>query len=112
MTPQASDFIPDSLQDTDKHIEVVDGHHITTKKKGQAQIKMSDDNRDTFIATLHNVLLAPDIRDRLFSSITLIHLGHDCLFHKGFCTVYLIYKEKNSVTLPHMHSGNIHFWGK
>ena len=33
MTPQVSDFIPGSLEDTDKHIEVADGHHVTAKKK-------------------------------------------------------------------------------
>ena len=27
-------------------------------------------------------------------------LGHTCLLHKGFCTVYLGSKEKKSVTLP------------
>ena len=26
MTPEVSDFIPDSLKDTDKYIEVADGH--------------------------------------------------------------------------------------
>ena len=39
MTPQFSDFIPGSLEDTGKHIEVVDGHHITAKQKGRVQIK-------------------------------------------------------------------------
>ena len=62
---------------------------------------MCDDHGDPFIATLHNVLLAPDLRDRLFSMITLMNSGHTCLLHKGFCTLYLEAKEKNSVTLPH-----------
>ena len=31
MMPQVSDFIPGSLEDTDKHIEVSDGYHITAK---------------------------------------------------------------------------------
>ena len=35
MTPEVADFIPGSLEDTDKLIEVVDGHHVTTKKKVQ-----------------------------------------------------------------------------
>ena len=60
MTPEFSDFIPGLLGDTDKHIEFGDGHHVTEKRKEQAGIKMCDDNGDTFIATLHNVLLAPD----------------------------------------------------
>ena len=29
MTPQVSDFIPGSLEDTDKYIEVADVHHVT-----------------------------------------------------------------------------------
>ena len=69
MTPQVSDFIPGSPEDISKHIEVAYGHNIT-EKKVQVQIKMCDDNRDNFIATLHNVLLAPDLCERLFSIIT------------------------------------------
>ena len=74
---------------------------------------MCDDNGKTFIATLYNVLLAPDLCDRLFSMITLMNAGHTCLFHKGFCTVYFGAKEYNTVTLPHSavrkhaHSGKI-----
>ena len=62
---------------------------------------MCDDNRKTFVAILYNVLLAPDLCDRLFSIITLMNAGHTCLFHKGFRTVYLGAKEDNAVTLPH-----------
>ena len=50
----------------DKYIEVLDGNHVTAKQKRKFQIKMCDDNGDTFIATLHNVLLAPDLYSRLF----------------------------------------------
>ena len=32
MTPEVSDFIPGSLGDTYKHIDVVDGHHVSTKQ--------------------------------------------------------------------------------
>ena len=34
MTPEVTDFIPGSLEDTDKFIEFADGHHITAKQKG------------------------------------------------------------------------------
>ena len=34
MTPEVTDFIPGSLEDTDKFIEVADGHHVTAKQKG------------------------------------------------------------------------------
>ena len=61
MTPEVLHFIPGSLEDTDKYIEVGDGHHVTAKQKGQVPIKMWTDNGKTFIATLHNVLLAPDL---------------------------------------------------
>ena len=36
---EVSDFIPGLLDDTDKHIEVADGHHSMAKQKGQVQIK-------------------------------------------------------------------------
>ena len=62
---------------------------------------MIDDNGEMFVATLYNVLMAPDLCDRLFSIITLMNSGHTCLFHKGFCTVYFGAKEDNVVTLPH-----------
>ena len=101
MTPELSDFIPGSLEDTDKYIEVEDGHHVTAKQKGQVRIKMCDDHGYPFIATLHNILLAPDLCDGLFLMITLINSLHNCLFHKLFCTVYLGTKENNAVTLPH-----------
>ena len=80
ITPQVSDFIPGSLEDTDEYIEVADGHYIMAKQKGKVQITICNDNGDTFNATLHNVIFAPDIFDG-FSMITLINLGHICLFH-------------------------------
>ena len=62
---------------------------------------MCDNNGDTFIETLHNVLLAPDLCDGLFSIIKLMNSGQTCLFHKGFCTVNFGEKEKNTFILPH-----------
>ena len=72
-----------------------------TKQKGQVIIKMCNNNRDTFIATLYKVLLPPDLRDRFFSITTLMNSGHASLFHKGFCIVYFSDKEKNADTSPH-----------
>ena len=95
MTPEVSDFIPGSLEDTDKYIEVADENHVTAKQKGQVRIPMCDNDKKSFIATLHNVLLAPDLCDRLFSIITLMNSGHTYLFQKGFCTVYFGAKEKS-----------------
>ena len=79
--------MPGSLEDTDEHIEVMDEHHVTANQKGQVQIKMCNNNRDPFIATLHIVLLAPDLCD-IFLIIMLMNLGYPCLFHKIFCMVY------------------------
>ena len=87
MTPEVSDFIPGSLEYTDEHIEVADGHHITAKQKGQVRVKICDDHGSSFIATLYKVLLGPGLWGRLFSIITLMNSGHTCLFHKEFCTV-------------------------
>ena len=75
-------------------------------------MQMCNDNRKTFIATLYNVLLAPDLCDRLFSIITLINAGHTCIFHKGFCTVYFGEEKKNAVTLPHSEQRKHAFLGK
>ena len=41
MTPEVTDFIPGSLEDTDKFIEVVDGHNVTAKQKVQYVYKCS-----------------------------------------------------------------------
>ena len=88
MKPEVSDFIPGSLEDTDKFIEVADRHHVMEKQKGSVRIQMCNNNGKTFIETLYNVLLAPDLCERLFSIITLMNAGHTCLFNKGFerCT--------------------------
>ena len=61
MTPEVTDFIPGSLEDTDKFIEVADRYHVTAKQKGSVQIQMCDNNGKTFVATLYNVLLAPHL---------------------------------------------------
>ena len=39
MTSYVSDFIPGSLEDTDKYIEAVDGHHVTKEKKYKLKLK-------------------------------------------------------------------------
>ena len=96
----------------DKYIEVAGGPHLKAKQKGKVQIKMCNDNRDNFIATLHNILLAPDLCDRLSSIITLINLRHTCLFHKGFCMVYFGEKEKNAINLPHNAQQKHAFFGE
>ena len=66
---------------------------------------MFDNNGKTFFAMLYNVLLAPDLCDRLFSIINLMNAGHTCLFQKTFCTVYFGTKEDNAVALPHSAVG-------
>ena len=73
---------------------------------------MCDNNRNPFITTLHTVLLAPDLCDRLFSIITLMNAGNTCLFHKGFCTVYFGAEKKNAVTLPQSAQRKHAFLGK
>ena len=112
MTPEVSDFIPGTLEDTDKYIEFADGRHVTAKQKGQVRIQMCDDNGKTFIATLYTILLAPDLCDRVCSIITLMNAGHTCLFHKGFCTVYFVSDKKNAVTLPYSAQRKHAFTGK
>ena len=112
MTPEVSDSIPGSLEDTDKYIEVADGRHVTAKQKGQVRIQMCDDNGKPFIATLHNEILASYPCDRLFLIVTIINSRHTCIFIKGFFTVYFGAKEKNAVTLPHSAQRKHAFLGK
>ena len=50
----------------DKQIEVSDEHHVTEKQRGQVRIQMFGNNGDPFIATLHNIILAPYLCDGLF----------------------------------------------
>ena len=111
-TPEVTDFIPGSLENTDKFIEVADGNHVTAKQKGSVRIQMCDDNGNKFVATLYNVLLAPDLCNRLFSIITLMNAGHKCPFHKGFCMVYFGAKDDNAVTLTHSAQRKHAFTGK
>ena len=73
---------------------------------------MCYDNEKPFITTLHNVLLVPDLCDRLFLIITLMNSGHTCIFQKGFCTVYFLTKENNALTFPHNAQGKQAFLGK
>ena len=89
------------IKNTDKYIAVAERHQVTVNQKGQARIKRCDNNGKTFIATLHNVRLEPDLCDRLFSIITLMNSGHTCLFHKGFCTMNFRAEKNNEVKLPH-----------
>ena len=73
---------------------------------------MCDDNGNPFIATLHNVLLAQDLCDRLFSIIKSMNSGHNCIFHKGFCTIYFGAKDNNAVTFPYSAQRKHSFLGK
>ena len=45
MMPEVTYFIPESLEDTDKFIEVADRHHVTAKQKVSVRIQICDDNR-------------------------------------------------------------------
>ena len=112
MTPEVSGFIPGSLEDTDKYIEFSEQHHVTAKQKVKVQINVCNNNGDNFIGTLHNVLLAPDLCDRLFSIVTLMNLGHTCFYNKGFCMVYFGDEEEIWLLYHTVHSRNMHFWGK
>ena len=76
MSPDISNFIPGSLVETDKYIEVSDGNFVTEKQTGEVQIKMRDNNFKPFIATLYNIIFAPDLWDQLFSIIALMNSGH------------------------------------
>ena len=112
MTPEISDFIPVSLVETDKYIEVVYRNLVTAKKTGEVKTKMCDHNGRPFVDILYNVLFSPDLCDWLFFILALIYSGHTYLFYKGFCTVFFIDNEKNAVTLPYSAQKKKHFCSK
>ena len=58
-TPEISYFIPGSLVETDKYIEVADVNLVTAKQTGEIQMKICDDNGKPFISALYNELFAP-----------------------------------------------------
>ena len=80
MTPKISDFIPGSLVETDKYIEVADVNFVTAKQTVEVQIKMCAYNGEPFVAVLYNVILATDLCNQLFSINTLMNLVYTCLF--------------------------------
>ena len=63
-------------------MKVADVHYVTAKQKGQVGINFCDDNGDRFIAVLHNILVEPDLCDRLFLIIVLMNSGHTYLCYK------------------------------
>ena len=71
------------------------------KQKRQVGKIMCNDNGDTFITTLHNVILATDLCNRIFYINFLMDFGHTCLYRKWFCIVYFRIKDKNKVILLH-----------
>ena len=85
MTPEVSDFIPGSLEDTDKYIEVADGHHVMAKQKGQVQIQMCDNNGKTFI----NVMIENNLSHKSGAKSTLCNVAIEDLplsSHICICT--------------------------
>ena len=49
---------------------------------------------------------------QVISIITLMNVGHTCIFHKGFFKVYFRAEKKNAVTLPHSAQRKHAFLGK
>ena len=76
-TPEISDFIPGSLLETETYSKVSDGNFVAAKQTGQVQIEMCNNNKKSFISTLYNMLLAPDLCDQLFSIIKLMDSVHN-----------------------------------
>ena len=109
MTPQVSDFIPGSLEVKDKYIKVADGNYVTAKKKVQVKIKMFDDNGDPLLATLHNILLAPYICDRLFQLLRKRSWYILVYFTKAFARCNLGISGKMRLLYHIVHIGNMHF---
>ena len=83
-----------------------------SKKRVQAQIRMCGDNGDPFIATLHTVLLAPDLCDGLSLIIELMNSGHTFYLTKGFAWCTSTIRRKMRRLCHIVHRENTNFWKK
>ena len=90
MTPEISDFLPGSLVEMEKYIEVADGNFFTQKQTGGVQIKIRNGNGKYCTSILYNVLFTTYLCDWLFFIIMLMNLRHTYLFIKGFAYFYLL----------------------
>ena len=72
---------------------------------------MCNDHGYSFIATLHNVLLATELCDLLILIIKSMNSGRTYLLHQWFYTVYFI-ANKKKVTLLHSAQRKHAFWGE
>ena len=72
---------------------------------------MCDNHGDDFIAALHNIILASDLCEGLFSIILLINLVRTSLFQKGFVRCTLDKRRKTRLLYHLLHNGNIHLGG-
>ena len=76
MTTEISNFIPGSLAESDKYIEFARGHFVIEKQTGEVQMNLCDVNGKSLIATLYNILFAPDLCECLFNVVELMNSGH------------------------------------
>ena len=77
---EVTDFILGSIEDTDKSVEVADGHHVTAKQKGSLCIQMCDDNENNLS---HN----SSDRSTLYKVATNLFplSSHICIRNELFC---------------------------
>ena len=73
---------------------------------------MSKDIVKTSIATLYNILFAPDLCGRLFSIIALMNSGHTCLFNKVLSQFSSMLINRTWCHYRRACSENMHFWIK
>ena len=62
--------------ETNKYIEVADGNFITSKETGEVQIKMRENNIETFIDTLYNAAMKGfPLSSRIFIFISPVYFA-------------------------------------
>ena len=57
MTPEVTDFIPGALEDTDKFIEVADGHHIVEEHRSLGGSIISRLDNGAFVGLIYELLV-------------------------------------------------------
>ena len=100
MTPYRTDFIPDSIQQIRKVVEVADGYNVPANHSGTVIIKTKNDAGKNITLRLLDVLHVPNLERRLFSLLSLIDQNHDVKLSKRNGVQIYLHNEKYPISLP------------
>ena len=99
MTPHVTDFLPDSLIDTNKIVEIADGSEASCTLHGSVLLNMLDDRGEQIQGEMEGVLYIKGLTQRLFSVPTFKNQGHHVLFGSTFAQLFFTTDFQHPVTI-------------